>query len=332
MVTGVGGGGHGEQILKALRLADTPYHVLGSDMSPYSTGLAVVDQACLMPPATDPDYIATLLGVCQAQGIEVLFHGSEPELKAISAARDRFTDAGILVPINPAHVIETCLDKVRTMEELERHGFPVPAYRAIRSEDDAESFDHLPAVLKPSVGGGGSANLFLVQDREEMRACARQLLSIYPEFIAQAYVGTPEDEYTAGVLFDLDGNLINSIAIQRSIMSALSNRIKVTNRCGAGRAGAGAGDLERRLAGPHRPLPRDHLAVRGDREGDRRAGPDQRPVPASSTAWSTCSRSTHGSRAPRRCERWSATTSPTSSSGNTSSARRSNRISPTARV
>jgi carbamoyl-phosphate synthase large subunit len=232
MVTGVGGGGHGEQILKALRLADAPYHVLGSDMSPYSTGLAVVDQACLMPPATDPDYITTLLGVCQAQGVEVLFHGSEPELKAISAARDRFTDAGILVPINPAHVIDTCLDKVRTMEELERHGFPVPAYRAIRSEDDAESFDHLPAVLKPSVGGGGSANLFLVQDREEMRACARQLLSIYPEFIAQAYVGTPDDEYTAGVLFDLDGNLINSIAIQRSIMSALSNRIKVENRSG----------------------------------------------------------------------------------------------------
>jgi carbamoyl-phosphate synthase large subunit len=230
MVTGVGGGGHGEQILKALRLGATPYHIFGSDMSPFSSGLAAVDEPCLMPPASDPGYIDTLLQLCRAQGIEVLFHGSEPELKAISAARGAFAQAGVLVPINPAEVIATCLDKVRTMEALAGAGFAVPAYRAVRSLEDAAEFEYLPAVLKPSVGGGGSANLFLVQDREELLACARQLLSIYPEFIAQEYVGTPEDEYTVGVLTDLDGKLLNSIAIRRSIMSALSNRIKVKNR------------------------------------------------------------------------------------------------------
>lgn len=237
MVTGVGGGGHGEQILKALRLAPTPFHVLGSDMSPYSSGLAAVDEACLMPPASDPAYIDTLLDLCRAQEVEVLFHGSEPELKAISAARERFEAAGILLPINPAEVIDTCLDKVRTMERLAEAGFHVPAYRAVRRLEDAEGFDRLPAVLKPSVGGGGSANLYLVQDREELIASARQLLAIYDEFIVQEYVGTPEDEYTVGVLTDLDGELINSIAIRRSILSALSNRIKVANR--TDRAGLG---------------------------------------------------------------------------------------------
>lgn len=232
MVTGVGGGGHGEQILKALRLGSTSYHVVGSDMSPFSSGLVAVDQPYLMPPASDPDYIDTLLKVCRAQGIEVLFHGSEPELKAISSARQAFAEAGVLLPINPAEVIDTCLNKVRTMETLGRAGFVLPAYRAIRSLEDADAFAHLPAVLKPSIGGGGSANLYLVQDRDELLACARQLLNIYPEFIAQAYVGTPEDEYTVGVLTDLDGTLINSIAIRRSILSALSNRIKLPNRTG----------------------------------------------------------------------------------------------------
>ncbi len=232
MVTGVGGGGQGEQILKALRLASTPYYVVGSDMSPFSSGLPAVDQPCLMPPATDPDYIPTLLELCSAQELEVLFHGSEPELKAISAARQRFADAGILVPINPPEVLDVCLDKVRTMEALTAAGFSVPAYRAIRSIEDAESFDQLPTVLKPSVGGGGSANLFLVQDRDELVACARQLLRIYPRFIAQAYVGTPQDEYTVGVLTDLQGKLLNSIAIRRSILPALSNRIKMANRTG----------------------------------------------------------------------------------------------------
>ena len=30
MITGIGGGGHGEQILKALRLAGRPYRIIGT--------------------------------------------------------------------------------------------------------------------------------------------------------------------------------------------------------------------------------------------------------------------------------------------------------------
>jgi carbamoyl-phosphate synthase large subunit len=232
MVTGVGGGSHGEQILKALRLAETGYHVVGSDLSPYSSGLAKVDEPCLMPPASDPEYVDTLLRVCRMREVEVLFHGSEPELKAISAARDRFAEAGIFVPINPPEVIDTCLDKVATMKRLRELGFTVPEFAAVGSVEEAEAFECLPAVLKPSVGGGGSANLFLVQTREELAACAGQLLAGFDEFIAQEYVGRPEDEYTVGVLSDMDGKVINSIAIRRQIMSALSNRIKVRNRSG----------------------------------------------------------------------------------------------------
>jgi carbamoyl-phosphate synthase large subunit len=230
MVTGVGGGGHGEQILKALRLAETSYRVVGSDISPYSSGLAAVDRPCLLPRPSDPSYVETLLRVCEAEGVEVLFTGSQPELEALSASRDVFARAGIFLPINPPEVIATCLDKVRTMEALAAAGFPTAAFARVRSLEDAAAFEHLPAILKPSVGGGGSADLFLVQDRDELLACARMLLAIHPEFIAQEYIGTPQDEYTVGVLLDMEGELLNSIAIRRSILPALSNRIRVSNR------------------------------------------------------------------------------------------------------
>jgi carbamoyl-phosphate synthase large subunit len=230
MVTGVGGGGHGEQILKALRLAETPYRVVGSDITPYSSGLAAVDQPCLMPPPADAGYIETLLAVCAAEGVEVLFPGSQPELEALSANRAAVAAAAIFLPVNPHEVIATCLDKVRTMEALGAAGFAVAAYRRVRSLDEAAGFTTLPAVLKPSIGGGGSANLYLVQERDELIACARQLLAVYPEFIAQEYVGTPEAEYTVGVLVGMDGDVLNSIAIRRFILPALSNRIKVRNR------------------------------------------------------------------------------------------------------
>jgi len=232
LVTGVGGGGQGEQVLKALRLAETPYLIVGTDITPYSSGLTEVDHPLIVPPATAPEYIDVLLGVADAYDVEVVFHGSEPELRQMSAHRSRFLDAGLFLPINPAEVIDVCMDKLRTMRALQEAGFLVPPYRAVRSLADLEGFDELPVVLKPSVGGGGSAHLYLAQDRHELIACAEQILSVHEEFIAQAYVGRPEEEYTVGVLLDMDGELLNSIAVRREIMSALSNRIKVVNRTG----------------------------------------------------------------------------------------------------
>src|SRR5579862_1679467 len=223
LVTGVGGGGQGEQLLKALRLADTSYEIVGTDLTPYSSGLSEVDHPLLVPPATAPEYMDVLLDVAAKHDVEALFHGSEPELRQMSIHRERILDAGLFLPINPASVIDICMDKLRTMRTLEDAGFLVPAYRAVRSLADLEDFDELPAVLKPSVGGGGSAHLYLAQDRGELMACAEQILSVHEEFIAQAYVGKPEDEYTVGVLLDMDGQLLNSIAVRREIMTALSN-------------------------------------------------------------------------------------------------------------
>ena len=56
------------------------------------------------------------------------------------------------------------------------------------------------------------------------------MLRIYSEFLVQEYVGTPEAEYTVGVLCDMEGKLINSIAVKKNILSALSNRLKIRSR------------------------------------------------------------------------------------------------------
>ncbi|RLC14554.1 MAG: carbamoyl phosphate synthase, partial [Deltaproteobacteria bacterium] len=100
MVTGIGGGGHGEQIIKALRLADTKYEIVGCDMSPVSKGLAEVEHPYLVPPASDPDYITCILALCNKHKVKALFHGSEPELKVMSRDREAIEGNGIFLPIN----------------------------------------------------------------------------------------------------------------------------------------------------------------------------------------------------------------------------------------
>ena len=232
MVTGVGGGGHGEQILKALRLASTEYEIVGSDMSPLSKGLQDIDYPYILPPASDRRYIDSLLAVCRRHGVQALFHGSEPELKAMSANRLRIEAEGIFLPINPHHVINTCMDKFKTYNFLKEHNLNPPRTERINSKADILKVDYLPVVIKPSIGGGGSANIFLAQNQKELKTFGEHLLDIYPEFIVQQYVGTPDSEYTVGVLISMDGELINSIAVKRTILSSLSNRIKVKNRTG----------------------------------------------------------------------------------------------------
>jgi carbamoyl-phosphate synthase large subunit len=116
------------------------------------------------------------------------------------------------------------------MAFLKDNGFYFPATQTIRSRDDLDLVDTFPVVLKPSVGGGGSANCFIAQDADELRLFGIWMLNIYSEFIVQQYVGSADCEYTVGVLCDMDGGLINSIAVKKNILSALSNRLKIRSR------------------------------------------------------------------------------------------------------
>jgi carbamoyl-phosphate synthase large subunit len=232
LITGVGGGGLGEQILKALRMATTPYKIVGGDMDPLSMGLQFVDYPYFLPPAVDSSYIGAIDCLCKRHGVKALFPGSEPELKIISRNRDQLQGNGVLIPLNPHQVIETCLDKIRTMTFLKSHEFSHPRFMQITSAADLEKVSFLPAVLKPSVGSGGSTNTFIVQSKNELDLFGNYLLNLTDRFICQEYVGLATEEYTVGVLLGLDGKLINSIAIRRNLGPGLSCRIKVPNRTG----------------------------------------------------------------------------------------------------
>lgn len=233
LVTAIGGGGHGEQILKAL-LQDKSgvVQVFGGDANPNCPQFKHVEKAFVLPFASDPAYLTAVLDICAKHEIRALFHGCEAELKLFSQERQRIEDKGIFLPINPAHVIDICMDKVRTAEFLNEAGFEPPAFAEITCTKNLGDVNFFPAVVKPRVGGGGSANCHIVQSARELEALA-VLLDIEhtgQSFMIQEYVGTPEQEYTVGVLHDMDGNFVNSIALKRELIGQLNIRLKVPNR------------------------------------------------------------------------------------------------------
>ena len=230
IVTGVGGGGIGQQIIKALRFANANYEIIGTDITPLSKGLMEVDYPYIVPKASEKDYIACLIALIKKHNVQVLFPGSEPELQIISKERKVFNDMGILLPVNPSKVIDICMNKFHTNNFLRENGFYYPHTVLISSMNDLKKIDFYPVILKPNTGGSGSTNVFIVQNSDELILLSKYILTIYPYFVAQEYIGTTDNEFTVGILISMDGEMINSIAVKRMIMVGLSNKIKVENR------------------------------------------------------------------------------------------------------
>lgn len=237
VVTGVGGGGVGEQVMKSLQLCGDRYRIVGTDMTKFSIGLYRADTLYLLPPARDDSYIGKLLGICDKEEARVLIPGSEPELRTISKQRQKFVEKGILLLINSQEVIDRCMNKWETHQWLVRHGFKspdsfLPATYLQPNEPIAPEVE-LPAIVKPAIGGGGSFNCYMAQDKEELLFFLNYIRKQGIVPMVQRYTGAVDSEYTVGVLTDMvTGELLGSIALRREITSGLSNRMRVPARDG----------------------------------------------------------------------------------------------------
>lgn len=221
-------GNVGEQILEALRMAKTPYFIITTNIEALKNGLYETDKSFLVPMSSHRDYISCLLKICLKEKIQVLIPGSAPELDVLSENREKFEEKGILVLLNSKEVIETCQDKFRTMEFLKKHQLLFPRFAFLEKPVLPRGLS-FPLIIKPQKGGGGSRNVFLLQDQEDLNYYfsffkKQELLPI-----VQEYVGDSSEEYTVGVLSDRDGRLIDSIVIKREVKGDLSVRAEINN-------------------------------------------------------------------------------------------------------
>ena len=229
LVTGAGGGGIGEQVIKCIRLSSLNCNVIASDVTAVSKGKIDGDEFVIVPFATSTNYIDVILDLCLNKNIKVIVPGSEVELKIFSAKRTDFKEKGIVLLINSSEIIEICLDKNLTSAFLSENGFIAPTSFAISSIKQLEGIDIFPLVLKPSIGGGGSVNTLIVQNKVELKVFGQFLLNQYQEFIAQEYIGDADSEYTVGVFSTKEGVVVDSIILRRNILSGLGSKIKLLN-------------------------------------------------------------------------------------------------------
>ncbi len=72
LVTGVGGAAVGNQVLKALRLAERKYRLVAADANQENLRLAQVELAYVLPPASDPRYLDQIVEICRMEHVDDL--------------------------------------------------------------------------------------------------------------------------------------------------------------------------------------------------------------------------------------------------------------------
>lgn len=228
LITAPSGGSVGEQVFEALRMSKISYYLVTTNIDPLKNGLYEADKGYLIPLARDKNYISRLLKICQKEKIQAIIPGSAPELDVISENREKFIKNNILPLVNAKEVIEICQDKLRTMEFLKKHGLLYPQFEILKNNVLPKSLK-FPVVLKPTQGGGGSRNVFILQDQEDLNYYDRYFKRQNLTPLVQEYIGDETEEYTVGVLTDFEGKLLGSIVLKREVKGDLSVRAEVPN-------------------------------------------------------------------------------------------------------
>lgn len=230
LITGTGGRSVGSGILHSL-VRTCPsvrdrWRVIAGDAEPFAWGLYKADANVLLPYAVDAEYVPRLRHLVASLSIDAIIPGTEAEIEVLLKNKDLFLPAVVIA--NRLELMPLMLDKFATSSKLRELGYRVIPTVPIREWELLIEQFGFPLIVKPTKGSGGSRGLHIVGSREE-------LLRILPvldnrgEPCVQPYVGDSTNEYTVGVLSDLEGKVIDSIVMRRKLIG-LSLLTSITSK------------------------------------------------------------------------------------------------------
>ncbi len=169
----------------------------GTDTSKLSPALQVCDEALLVGPTTQADYVGQLLSIVRRYAVSLLVPTVDLDLRLLAEHRPRFEALGCRVLVSNPEVIDVCQDKRRTFGFLKKNGFGSPTTMSVRAALAADLRGELkwPCFLKRWDGYAGLDNA-VVRDRRELRFFARRI----PNAICQEFIEGVE--YTCDVYID----------------------------------------------------------------------------------------------------------------------------------
>ena len=212
LVTGVGAIiGYG--IIHSLRRCRYDVNIIGMDIYEDAVGQEWCDCFLVAVPAASERYPQFLLECMKKNHIDLVFFGTEQEIKAASSAQEAFGNYYSKLVINKRDLIALSEDKWQMNCFLEKNHFDhIPSSIVPNFQAAVASFG-LPLLLKPR-RSYASKGIKTVSAEEEFALWATEYED---QFMVQKYIGDDEHEYTASIFGLGDGSYIRPIVMQRTL-------------------------------------------------------------------------------------------------------------------
>lgn len=187
--------------------------VIATDCSNLAPAVYEADAFYLVPRITDPGYLDMILDICVKEKITGVFSLIDPELSLIAKERERFLAVGTTPVVSDYDMVETCFDKYRMFELLQKMQIPTAKCYADKGTfyraKEAGEIDY-PVFVKP-VRGSASIHINKVGSRREIDV----LCDLYDDLMIQEYMdGT---EFGADVYVDMISGRCTDIFIKKKI-------------------------------------------------------------------------------------------------------------------
>lgn len=205
----------GQAIIKSIK-ASTIFNnstLIGMDYFKNTVGSFWCDKHYILPDLLKVNlyefWKVNILDIISINKIQILFIGVDFELVIFSSLKKEIEDESkCKVVVSNKRVIEIADDKYLTYQFLKENGFFYP--QTYTTDNLVLSKIEYPCIIKPRIGFR-SRNVYKVESEQDLLA----KIKIVKNPIIQELVGTPETEYTCGVVY-LD-NVKGTIVLRREL-------------------------------------------------------------------------------------------------------------------
>ena len=187
--------------------------VIATDCSNLAPAVYEADAFYLVPRITAPDYLDVVLDICKKEKITGVLSLIDPELSLLAKERERFQAVGTTPILSDYDLVETCFDKYRMYELLQKMQIPTGRcylekeafYRAVEQGEIS-----YPVFVKP-VRGSASLHINRVENSRQIEV----LYGLHEDLMIQEYMNG--QEYGADVYIDMISGKCTWIFVKKKI-------------------------------------------------------------------------------------------------------------------
>lgn len=197
--------------------------VIGGDMNAHPTNNFIVDKFYQLPPVTSPEYVKSIITICENEKVDIFFPQMSAELSYLLTELDAFKKISTEVSMTQTESLKIANNKVKLYEFMKDNGISVAPFKTAHSLKEFESsvalmgYPEKPVCIKMSESSGsrgiriidGSKSLYdlFAHSKPESFHTSYEYLyrtlkeaPVFPELLIMKSL--PGNEYTVDLLAD----------------------------------------------------------------------------------------------------------------------------------